>query len=72
MKINEIDRQEKNRMRASLEEIIRCQRELEQRVDELLAAETIESYRLFWQELKQHYADNRRSIHNYMVRKCNR
>ena len=72
MKINEIDRQEKNRMRTSLEEIIRLQRELEQRVDELLAAETVENYRLYWQELKQYYADNRRSIHNYMARKCNR
>lgn len=67
-----IDRLDKNRMRFSLEEIIQRHKEIEQRVEQLLAEETVENYRYFWQELKKQCYANQRDIYQYMVRKCNR
>jgi len=67
-----IDRPDKNRMRGNLEEILLLQKQLEQQVDNLLQAETVENYRIFWQELKKQYNQNIQNTYNYMVRKCNR
>jgi len=67
-----IDRPDKNRMRSNLEEILLLQKQLEQRIDNCLQAETVENYRLFWQELKDQYNQNIHNTYNYMVRKCNR
>jgi hypothetical protein len=67
-----IDRPDKNRMRGNLEEILLLQKQLEERVDNFLQAETVENYRIFWQELKNQYNQNMSKTYNYMVRKCNR
>jgi TolA-binding protein len=67
-----IERVDKNRMRFNLEEMIQRHKEIEQRVDQLLAEETVENYRHFWQELKKQCYGNQRDIYQYMVRKCNR
>lgn len=67
-----IDRPDKNRMRVDLEEILLLQKQLEQRIDNYLQAETVENYRIFWQELKNQYSQNIHNTYNYMVRKCNR
>lgn len=67
-----IDRPDKNRMRSNLEEVLLLQKQLEKRIDNYLEAETVENYRLFWQELKNQYNQNINSTYNYMVRKCNR
>ena len=67
-----IDRPDKNRMRGNLEEILLVQKQLEERVDNFLQAETVENYRIFWQELKKQYNQSIQNTYNYMVRKCNR
>lgn len=67
-----IDRPDKNRMRSNLEEILLMQKQLEQRIDDYLQAETVENYRIFWQELKNHYHQSIQNTYNFMVRKCNR
>ena len=67
-----IDRPDKNRMRGNLEEILLLQKQFEERVDNFLQAETVENYRIFWQELKQQYNQSMQNTYNYMVRKCNR
>ena len=67
-----IDRPDKNRMRGNLEEILLVQKQLEERVDNFLQAETVENYRIFWQELKKQYNQSMQNTYNYMVRKCNR
>lgn len=67
-----IDRPDKNRMRSNLEEILLLQKQLEQRIDNYLQTETVENYRIFWQELKNQYDQNIQNTYNYMVRKCNR
>ncbi len=67
-----IDRPDKNRMRGNLEEILLLQKQLEERVDNFLQAETVENYRIFWQELKKQYNQSIQNTYNYMVRKCNR
>ena len=67
-----INRPDKNRMRANLEEILLLQKQLEQRIDNFLQVETVETYQLFWQELKNLNNQNIKTISNYMVRKCNR
>ncbi len=67
-----IDRPDKNRMRGNLEEILLLQKQLEERVDNFLQAETVENYRIFWKELKKQYNQSIQNTYNYMVRKCNR
>ena len=67
-----IDRPDKNRMRGNLEEILLLQKQIEERVDNFLQAETVENYRIFWQELKKQYNQSISDTYNYMVRKCNR
>jgi hypothetical protein len=67
-----IDRPDKNRMRGNLEEIILLQKQLEEQIDNFLQVETVENYRVFWQELKNQYKQNISDTYNYMLRKCNR
>jgi len=67
-----VDRTEKNRMRTNLEEVFQLQKELEKRLNDFLQVETVDNYRLFWQELKNQQTENLHTIYNYMVRKCNR
>lgn len=67
-----IDRPDKNRMRANLEEMLLLQKQLEKRIDDFLQAEAVENYRLFWQELKNQYQQSIQNTYNFMIRKCNR
>jgi len=67
-----IDRPDKNRMRANLEEILLLQKQLEQQIDNYLQTETVDIYKNFWQDLKKKYNQNIQNTYNYMVRKCNR
>ncbi|MEA4924781.1 MAG: hypothetical protein VB084_05655 [Syntrophomonadaceae bacterium] len=67
-----IGRPDKNRMRGNLEEILEMQKQIEQRIENLLQAETVETYKNFWQDLKKQCHQNAKNTYNFMVRKCNR
>jgi hypothetical protein len=67
-----IDRPDKNRMRGNLEEILKLQKQIEELVESYLQAETVETYKKFWQDLKKQYDQNIQNTYNFMVRRCNR
>lgn len=67
-----IPRPDKNRMRAQLEEVLRLQKQLLEKI-ELFAPQTeIDEYQMFWRDLKSSYNELNLKISRYMVRKCNR
>lgn len=72
MSNSRIARADKNKMRAHLEELLRLQKELVKRMDDLAQETSVAEYQNFLRELSNHQSDLNRKVYNYMVRKCNR
>ncbi len=67
-----IDRQQKNAMRAQLEEVLTIHHSLNQKIESYQKASTHSEYTRFWNELKQENGENIKKISKFMVLKCNR
>ncbi|WP_073088980.1 hypothetical protein [Thermosyntropha lipolytica] len=67
-----ISREEKNRMRLKLEEIVSMMKEMEKKIIVFNENTETEEYRKFWQELLENNRSTVRKVTNFMVRKCNR
>ncbi|NLO20978.1 MAG: hypothetical protein GX119_03125 [Syntrophomonadaceae bacterium] len=67
-----IDRQQKNAMRAQLEEVLAIHRSLDKKIDGYRKESTHSEYSRFWNELKHENNENIKNISRFMVLKCNR
>lgn len=67
-----ISREEKNRMRVKLEEVISLMKEMEKKITVFNENTEAEEYRKLWQELLENNRSTVRKVTNFMVRKCNR
>lgn len=67
-----IDRKQKNIMRAQIEDILRLQRDINERIDAYAAQTEPPEYKKFWQELKTINLDTIQKVSRYMIAKCNR
>lgn len=67
-----IARPDKDRMRAQLEEILRQQKSLLEKIEAFSSETKVGEYSTFWGELKTSYHTLNQKISRYMVRKCNR
>lgn len=67
-----IDRQQKNQMRARIEDILKLQKDIDKKIDEYAAQTEPAEYKKFWQELKTINLETIQKVSRYMVTKCNR
>lgn len=67
-----ISREEKNRMRIKLEEVVSMMKEMEKKMVVFNENTEAEEYRKFWEELLENNRSTVRKVTNFMVRKCNR
>jgi len=67
-----ITRQQKNQMRAQLEDILQVHKMLDSRIETYQQQTDHPEYRRFWEEMKQRNQQNIQVVARYMVMKCNR
>jgi len=67
-----IPRPDKDRMRAQLEEILRLQKSLVEKIELFEPQTEVNDYQVFWRDLKNSHKDLNQRVSRYMVRKCNR
>lgn len=67
-----IDRNQKNRMRAQLEEVAAAYRLAEEKMEAYFRETEVAEYRRFWRELIADHHQRLENLSRYMVVKCNR
>ncbi len=67
-----IPRPDKDRMRAQLEEVLRLQKSLVEKIGAFSQQTEVGEYKVFWGELKTSHNELNNKVSRYMVRKCNR
>jgi len=67
-----IERKQKNIMRSQLEEVLKMQKDIAEKIENFDQETEVAEYKKFWQELRQTNAQTIQKVSNYMVRKCNR
>jgi len=67
-----IDRNQKNRMRAQLEEVAAAYRLAEEKMEAYSRETEVTEYRRFWRELISDHHQRLENLSRYMVVKCNR
>lgn len=67
-----ISRQQKNQMRAQLEDILQVHKMLDSRIENYQQQTDHPEYLRFWEEIKQRNQQNIQVVARYMVMKCNR
>lgn len=67
-----IDRQEKNIMRAKIEDVLQMQKDIDVKINSYAATSQPVEYQKFWQDLQTRNQDTIRKVSRYMIAKCNR
>lgn len=67
-----ISRQQKNQMRAQLEDILQVHKMLDSRIENYQQQTDHPEYLRFWEEIKQRNQQNIQVVARYMVMNCNR
>jgi len=67
-----IDRIQKNKMRAQLEDIAAAYRLVEEKMEGCLRETEVPEYRRYWRELIADHHQRLENLSRYMVVKCNR